>query len=86
MAVTDLILPWDSTSVSRTREPDASIMEALEALAFADAEVSSRAENLFMFLRKISQQNNAKEYLMGIQSMAVQGSPASASTTNPPAG
>ena len=78
MAVTDLILPWDSTSVSRTREPDASIMEALEALAFADAEVSSRAENLFMFLRKISQQNNAKEYLMGIQSMAVQGSPAGA--------
>ena len=78
MAVADLILPWDSTLVSRTREPDASIMEALEALAFADAEVSSRAENLFMFLRKISYQENAKEYLMGIQSLAVRGTPAGA--------
>ncbi len=78
MTVTDLILPWDSTLVSQTREPDASIMEVLEALAFADAEVSSRAESLFMFLRKITNQDNAKEYLMGLQHLAVQGDPAGA--------
>ncbi len=78
MAVADLILPWDITSVSRTREPDASVIEALEALAFADAEVSSRAESLFMFLRKISSQGNAKEYLMGVQYLAVMGDPAGA--------
>jgi hypothetical protein len=78
VTVADLILPWDSTAVSLTREPDASILEALQALAFADAEVASRAESLFMFLRKISTQVTAKEYLMGIQHLAVKGDPAGA--------
>ncbi len=78
MTVADLILPWDSSPVSLTREPDASILEALRALAFADADVASRAESLFMFLRKISAHKTAKEYLMGIQHLAIQGDPAGA--------
>lgn len=54
MAIADLKLPWDSSPASLTREPDASILEGLRALAFGDAEVASRAESLFMFLRKIT--------------------------------
>lgn len=78
MTVSELILPWDISPVLLTREPDAFILEALQSLAFADADVASRAESLFMFLRKISTQNNAKEYLMGIQYLAVKGDPAGA--------
>lgn len=59
-------------------EPEASILEGLQALAFADAEVAARAESLFMFLRKISSQPVAKDYLAGIQYLAVQGDPAGA--------
>lgn|GEM_PF-1111587 len=78
MAVKDLVLPWDTQPVSRTREPEPSILETLRALAYADADVASRAEGLFMFLRKVSTQSNAKEYLMGIQYLAVTGDPAGA--------
>ena len=78
MTVADLILPWDSSPVSLTREPEASVLEALQAMAFADADVASRAESLFIFLRKISTQDSAKEYLMGVQYLAVQGDPAGA--------
>ncbi len=78
MTVAELILPWDSSTVSLTREPDASVLEELQALAFADADVAYRAESLFMFLRKISTQNSAKDYLMGIQYLAVKGDPAGA--------
>jgi len=78
VAVADLKLPWDSSPVSLTREPDASVLEALLALAFADTEVAARAESLFMFLRKISGRKVALEYLMGMQYLAVQGDPAGA--------
>ncbi len=59
-------------------EPDASVLEGLQALAYADADVAARAESLFMFLRKISPQAAAKEYLGGIQHLAVKGDPAGA--------
>lgn len=78
MAVIDLKLPWNTSPVALTREPEASVLEGLEALAFADSDVASRAESLFMFLRKISGQKVAEEYLMGIQHLAVQGDPAGA--------
>jgi len=78
VTVADLKIPWDSSLASLTRMPDAPILETLQALAFADADVASRAESLFMFLRKISGQKSAKEYLMGIQYLAVQGDPAGA--------
>jgi hypothetical protein len=78
MAVAELKLPWDTSFVALTREPEASVLAGLRALAYADAEVSARAESLFMFLRKISGQKLAAEYLMGIQYLAVQGDPAGA--------
>lgn len=78
MTVANLVLPWDSSTVSVTREPEASILEALRALAFADADVAARAESLFLFLRKISSHVDAPEYLMGIQHLAVLGEPAGA--------
>ncbi len=78
MAIADLKLPWGSSPASLTREPDPSILEGLQALAFADAEVASRAESLFMFLRKITGKDAAKEYLTGIQYLAVMGDPAGA--------
>ena len=59
-------------------EPDASVLEGLQALAYADADVAARAESLFMFLRKISSQAAAKEYLGGIQHLAVKGDPSGA--------
>ena len=59
-------------------EPDASVLEGLQALAFADADVAARAESLFMFLRKTSSQAIAKDYLGGIQYLAVKGDPAGA--------
>jgi len=78
VAIADLKLPWDSSGASLTQEPDPSILEGLQALAFADAEVASRAESLFMFLRKIMGQKIAKEYLTGIQYLAARGDPAGA--------
>jgi hypothetical protein len=78
VAIADLKLPWDSSGASMNQEPDPSILEGLQALAFADAEVATRAESLFMFLRKRTPQKTAKEYLTGIQYLAVQGDPAGA--------
>ena len=78
MTIANIKLPWDSSQALLAGEPDPSILEGLQALAFADAEVAARAESLFMFLRKISSQPVAKEYLAGIQHLAVQGDPAGA--------
>jgi len=78
VTIANIKLPWDSSPAMMAGEPDASILEGLQALAFADAEVAARAESLFMFLRKISSQPIAKEYLAGIQYLAVQGDPAGA--------
>ncbi len=78
MTIANLKLPWDSSPVLLSREPDASILERLGALAFADADVAARAESLFMFLRKNSSQSIAREYLTGIQYLAAQGDPAGA--------
>ena len=78
MTISSLILPWDTSTVAGTREVDPSLVEALQALAHGDAEVGSRAESLFMFLRKISSHGKACEYLMGIQHLAVSGDPAGA--------
>jgi len=78
VAIAELKLPWDSSGASLTQEPDPSILEGLQALAFADAEVATRAESLFMFLRKRTPQNTTKEYLTGIQYLAAQGDPAGA--------
>ena len=78
MAIADLKLPWDSSPALLTREPDASILEGLQDLAFGNAEVATRAESLFMFLRKITGQDTVKEYLTGIQYLSVLGDPAGA--------
>ncbi len=78
MTVAEIQLPWDSTPVKLTRKPEDPILEALQGLAFADADVASRAESLFMFLRKVAGQYSANEYLAGIQHLAYMGGPAGA--------
>jgi hypothetical protein len=78
VTVANIVLPWNSSAVSQTREPEALILEGLRALALADEDVAARAENLFLFLRKISTDSSAREYLMGIQYLAVTGDPAGA--------
>ncbi|MCK9996227.1 MAG: hypothetical protein KAH56_08110 [Candidatus Krumholzibacteria bacterium] len=78
MTIANLKLPWDSSTVLPAREPDASILEGLGALAYADADVAARAESLFMFIRKNGLQAIVKEYLIGIQYLAIQGDPAGA--------
>ncbi len=78
MTIANIKLPWDSSSAMLAMEPDASTLEGLQALGFADADVASRSESLFMFLRKNSLQGVAKKYLAGIQFLAVGGDPAGA--------
>jgi hypothetical protein len=78
VTVAEIQLPWDAAPVQLTRKQDDAILEALQYLAFADAEVGARAESLFMFLRKIAGQPAACAYLMGIQYLASQGDPAGA--------
>jgi len=78
VAVAEIKLPWDSNPVLLTRKPEDPILQALQGLAFADADVASRAESLFMFLRKIAGQASANDYLAGIQYLAFTGDPAGA--------